>query len=89
MKMCEQHNPLVISQKSVQKKQGFEILSLKKENPRAVQGGLGRRPILLIIQKSVQKKQGFEILSSKKENPRAVQGGLGRRPILKKGSWTS
>ncbi len=33
-------------QKSVQKKQGFETLPSKKENPGAVQGGLGRRPIL-------------------------------------------
>ncbi|MDQ1351588.1 MAG: hypothetical protein QG657_1893 [Acidobacteriota bacterium] len=37
---------LLIPQKSVQKKQGFEILSSEKEGPGAVQGGLGRRPIL-------------------------------------------
>lgn len=36
----------LIPQKSVQKKQVFEKLSSKKENPRAVQGGLGHCPIL-------------------------------------------
>ncbi len=40
---------LLIPQKSVQKKHGFETLSSKKENPRAVQGGLGSRPILISL----------------------------------------
>jgi MoaA/NifB/PqqE/SkfB family radical SAM enzyme len=40
-------NPILqIPQKSVQKKQGFETLSSKEESSGAVQGGLGRRPIL-------------------------------------------
>jgi hypothetical protein len=37
---------LLIPQKSVQKKQAFEMKPVTSENPRAVQGGLGRRPIL-------------------------------------------
>ncbi len=36
---------LLIPQKSLQKQQGFETLPSKMENPRAVQGGLGRRGV--------------------------------------------
>jgi hypothetical protein len=36
---------LLIPQKSVQKKQAFEMRYLKQEEPGAVQGGLGCHPI--------------------------------------------
>ena len=43
------------SRVEAQKKQAFEMQPITSENPRAVQGGLGRRPIL--------KKVGQKLLS--------------------------
>ena len=42
---CQMNLFLLIPQKGVTKKQGFETLSSMKENPVAEQSGLGRRPI--------------------------------------------
>jgi len=44
------------SRVEAQKKQAFEMQPITSENPRAVQGGLGRRPIL--------KKVGQKLLTN-------------------------